>query len=335
MDEIGGKINRAMTIATASVAGFTTAGLAGTVQGAQLAYQFERVGREVASIFLPAIEKAIDVVKGIADWMSRLSRSTQDTIMWVGLLGAGVWTATKVISAAVSTWTLLSGAVATLNAGLAATPALAATAAASTAAVKGGQLAAMMGGGAMGAGGIMTAAPAAAAGAGGIMTAAPGTAAAAAGKGIMTVALTAASVAAVGVVIGSAVGFGINQLAFGAATPMGIVEKRAGNRSAEEIYAESVRQRQSAAASWNPIDKWSQNWTASNLEQLALNKKRGDHRSVTMQGGMFEGIGDTYKRITSAALRTALPPEKTDEEILAELKKANEILDQRLKVGMK
>ncbi len=67
--------------AEAAVLGFVRAGLAGTAQGNYLAIQFERLSREVAGIFLPAVEKLIEYLEKTVNWFRGLSGAQQDAIM--------------------------------------------------------------------------------------------------------------------------------------------------------------------------------------------------------------------------------------------------------------
>jgi Sec-independent protein translocase protein TatA len=70
----------AVGLAKAALTGWVTAGLAGTVQGQQLAVQFTFLNREIASIFLPVVERATQALRGLVQHFRSLTGTQQETI---------------------------------------------------------------------------------------------------------------------------------------------------------------------------------------------------------------------------------------------------------------
>jgi len=84
-EAVGRVSTYAFATATGAVAGFVRAGLAGTTAGEALHLRFQLLSREIAQLFLPAINKAIGAVGALVDWFRRLSGEQQVSI--------GRWTA--------------------------------------------------------------------------------------------------------------------------------------------------------------------------------------------------------------------------------------------------
>lgn len=76
-------------IAAGGIMGLVRSGLQGTVQGYQMELAWQRLGRSVAGIALPAIEKITGWVDRLDRFLSRLSDSQKDTILNFGLLAGG------------------------------------------------------------------------------------------------------------------------------------------------------------------------------------------------------------------------------------------------------
>jgi len=68
---------------------FARAGLEGTGQAAMMSFQMRELARGVASVFLPVIDRAIDVVRRLSDWFRSLSGTQQDALQGLAV-GAGV-----------------------------------------------------------------------------------------------------------------------------------------------------------------------------------------------------------------------------------------------------
>lgn len=82
-------------LATGAVLGFVRAGLAGTTAGEALALRFQLLNREIASLFLPIIERVIGALDRAVNWFKSLDGATQEAIgrtvaLSVALLGAAV-----------------------------------------------------------------------------------------------------------------------------------------------------------------------------------------------------------------------------------------------------
>lgn len=343
ISDFGRQATSGLRAASAAMTGFTVAGLAGTTQGAQLTFQMQRLSREIASVALPVVQKLTSAVKGVADWFHGLSRGQQDTIMKFGLFTVGATLAISVvgrlatgIKSLAELYKALSAQL-VINRGLALSTAAAnATAAGSATAAAGGAAggAAAAGGSAVGAAGVGAAG---AATAGWMARARMG--AAAFGRGLVGPAL----IGTTGAAIGFGTGMAINQYRFGAATPSGILDKKVEGKSPQEIYAESVRKRgeESFLGRWgwhtlnNLVPGIDLQPVSDQLKAKAIEAQRG-RRDVTLAGGAFEGITDTFRRMQSATMRIGgnAPKEKTDEEIVAELKKLNQTMSRKLELGM-
>lgn len=342
--DFGQQATAGLRAATAAMTGFTVAGLAGTTQGAQLTFQMQRLSREIASVALPVVTKLTSAVKGVADWFHGLSRGQQDTIMKFGLFTVGATLTISVVGRLATGIRSLVELYKALNAQLVINRGLAVTTAAANATAAGSATAAV-GGGAVGS----TASGGGAALAGG----AAGTAGAATAGWLARARLGALAfgrslgiaglVGTTGAAIGFGTGMAVNQYRFGAATPSGILDERAKGRRPEEIYAEAARQRSQESF----MGRWFQHTLnrlvpgldlrpmSDQLKDKAIEAQRG-RRSVSLVGGSFEGITDTFRRMQSATMRLGAkdPTEKTDEEILKELRKLNETMKQKLQLGM-
>jgi hypothetical protein len=81
--------------ASGSLLSWVRAGMAGTAEGEMLGLQFQRLHREIANLFQPAITGAVNMVTKAADWFRNLSGAQQESIAkWVaisvGAMGAVV-----------------------------------------------------------------------------------------------------------------------------------------------------------------------------------------------------------------------------------------------------
>jgi hypothetical protein len=103
LGRVTGAAERGFNALTGTVMGFVRAGLAGTVQGAALEMRWRFLSREVANVFMPTIETAIDMIGQATNWFRNLSGTQQDNIRkWVlwGAATLGVVAALpKVVSA--------------------------------------------------------------------------------------------------------------------------------------------------------------------------------------------------------------------------------------------
>lgn len=71
----------------AAIYGIAQAGLAGTTEGNRLSYVWTLFSRQVASVFLPAIDFIINGLIRLTEWMRTLSGENQSLIMSIGLAG--------------------------------------------------------------------------------------------------------------------------------------------------------------------------------------------------------------------------------------------------------
>jgi hypothetical protein len=83
----------AYAAASAGLLGWVRAGLAGTTTGELLSFQQRQLSQQIASIFLPVVQKYIDGLTRLVEWFRHLSGEQQVQIMrWslftVGLLGS-------------------------------------------------------------------------------------------------------------------------------------------------------------------------------------------------------------------------------------------------------
>lgn len=112
---IGNTAKVAFAAAAASLTGFVRAGLSQTAEGEQLSYAMTELSQEIASVFIPVIEDATDLVRGLTDWFRGLSGEQQDSILhWIEF-AAGLGLAIVVIPKVI----VVIGALATAFKGLA------------------------------------------------------------------------------------------------------------------------------------------------------------------------------------------------------------------------
>lgn len=164
------------------------AGLAGTVEGYRLEYAWTRLGRQVAGVAVPAVEKVSGAVGWAARQFETMNKRQQDNVLTFGLLAAGAVAA--------------AGAIRTV-----------ATIGGAAVAVVGGMRAAMgVGAGAAAAGGLAAGGAAGAAGGGAAAGVAGGAAAGAAGRGLLA---RGAGFAAKRLIPAAAVGYAAHEAATG------------------------------------------------------------------------------------------------------------------------
>jgi hypothetical protein len=91
MTGVGEFARRAFTVATAATTGFVAAGLRGTVEGERLKTSFEGLSRQIASVFLPSINRGIDLVDRLTNKFKGLSGEQQTNIRkWAEVSAAGL-----------------------------------------------------------------------------------------------------------------------------------------------------------------------------------------------------------------------------------------------------
>lgn len=84
VNTVGPLINSVLGMARSHLEGFVRAGVGASTVGWVWHFQMERLSRQMASLFLPAIRQVIEYTKQLADWMRRLSGNQQENIAkWV------------------------------------------------------------------------------------------------------------------------------------------------------------------------------------------------------------------------------------------------------------
>jgi hypothetical protein len=110
-EAVGKVATVAFASASATLAGFVRAGLAGTTAGEALSLRFQMLSREIASLFLPAIRATIGAVGSLVTWFRTLSGDQQASIArWTaaGLAALGVATILPRVAAGIG---LVTGAL--------------------------------------------------------------------------------------------------------------------------------------------------------------------------------------------------------------------------------
>ncbi len=92
LQEIGRAAAVPFVVASAAVGGWVRAGLSGTTMGERLGLQFNLLSREIASLFIPVLNRVIEALQSVTSWFRQLSGPQQAFIGWtiaatVGLLG--------------------------------------------------------------------------------------------------------------------------------------------------------------------------------------------------------------------------------------------------------
>ncbi len=90
MAQLGQATSSAFGGATSMIMGFVRSGLSGTMQGGALAAQMEQLSMQVASVFLPVIERVTDALVRAADWFRRLTGEQQSSLRTIGMIAAGL-----------------------------------------------------------------------------------------------------------------------------------------------------------------------------------------------------------------------------------------------------
>lgn len=71
-------------IGSATILGFVTAGMAGTVEGNRMTLAWQMLSREIAGVFLPVIQKVMDSLFQTVRWFRNLGEGGQNAIMILG-----------------------------------------------------------------------------------------------------------------------------------------------------------------------------------------------------------------------------------------------------------
>lgn len=87
---LGNAVGNAFVGATSSLTSWVTMGIQGTGQGQQLAFWIQRLSFEIAGLFTPAIEKAIDMFRGMAHAVGEFSNSQAAAARNLAVMGLGL-----------------------------------------------------------------------------------------------------------------------------------------------------------------------------------------------------------------------------------------------------
>ncbi len=80
MAQLGQATSSAFGGATSMITSFARAGLSGTTMGERLGLQFQLLSREIASLFIPVLERVIGVLQSVTSWFRNLSGPQQSFI---------------------------------------------------------------------------------------------------------------------------------------------------------------------------------------------------------------------------------------------------------------
>lgn len=75
---------------TSKILGWVNAGLAGTTEGNRLAFMFERLHREIASVFAPIINATIEGITKLVTWFHSLDGEGQKNLRMMGLVSVAL-----------------------------------------------------------------------------------------------------------------------------------------------------------------------------------------------------------------------------------------------------
>jgi phage-related protein len=118
-------INSGLKLATGTIGGLVTAGLAASAMGASLAFQMERLSLAVAGVFGPEIQKVIGLVAQFTDWLNSLSDAQKQSLAyWIEGAAAALAVATifpKVIAATQAVIASVQALTVAIRSGLSAT----------------------------------------------------------------------------------------------------------------------------------------------------------------------------------------------------------------------
>ncbi len=87
MAQLGQATSSAFGGATSMITSFARAGLSGTTMGERLGLQFQLLSREIASLFIPVLERVIGVLQSVTSWFRSLSGPQQAFIGGIATAG--------------------------------------------------------------------------------------------------------------------------------------------------------------------------------------------------------------------------------------------------------
>jgi phage-related protein len=125
MDQVAKVAAYGFATATASLMGFVRAGTQGTAIGAQFAFQMGVLSRNIAGLFQPEMQKAIDLIRSAVDWLRSLTDQQRANIVrWVEAAAAAALVAIalpRVVAGIILTVNALRALAVAITAGLSAT----------------------------------------------------------------------------------------------------------------------------------------------------------------------------------------------------------------------
>lgn len=115
--KVGAGLAAVFGAGAASLSGFVAAGLAASAMGQVLGFHMERLGRSIAGIFRPEIDKLVELVRRAVDWFHSLSQRQLEQIALWGKLAVGTLAVSTILPRVVAGLQAVLGAVRGLFAG--------------------------------------------------------------------------------------------------------------------------------------------------------------------------------------------------------------------------
>lgn len=108
---LGGIASSAFGSLSASIQGFVRSGLEGTAEGEQLNMAMQQLSQEIAAVFLPVVEQAVNILREATAWFRNLSGEQQDMIAKWALWAAGISMGVSVLGKFITVATAVVGAM--------------------------------------------------------------------------------------------------------------------------------------------------------------------------------------------------------------------------------
>lgn len=97
VNTVGPLMTNVLGVARSHLEGFARAGIANTTVGWVWSFQLERISRQIAGLFMPAIRQAVEYTRQMADWLQKLTGKQQENIgRWIAA-GAAALTVAVVL----------------------------------------------------------------------------------------------------------------------------------------------------------------------------------------------------------------------------------------------
>lgn len=115
VNTVGPIVTNILAAVRSQLEGFVRAGVGASTAGFVFRFQLERIAREVASLFLPAIKQVVEYTKQLADWLTKLTGAQQQNIArWVAA-GAAMLTVSLVLPKVIAGVTALVAGIRALT----------------------------------------------------------------------------------------------------------------------------------------------------------------------------------------------------------------------------